>query len=74
MDLPHRHLGSLLSFFENHKMSKQIAAKACKILNDCYFTTVCLYYTPQIITAASVYIAMKELKAEFPTVPWWTLM
>lgn len=74
MDIPHRYLGALLGLFEKNPQFRELSKKSLKILNDCYFTNVCLYYPSQVIAAAAVYISMKQIKLEFPSIPWWTLM
>jgi hypothetical protein len=73
-NLPQRYVAVVLSLFEKHPKYGEICELTWRNLNDCYQTTVCLYYPPQIICASAVYMSMRECGANFPEVPWWTLM
>lgn len=58
-NLPHRYIGNFLTLFEKHPKYLTICNLTWKNLNDCYQTTVCLYYPSQMIAAAAVYMSMR---------------
>lgn len=72
--LPHRYLPTFITVFDRHPQYSTICRESWKNLNTIYSTIACLYYPPQMLVAASIYIAMRDNEINFPNIPWWSLI
>jgi hypothetical protein len=72
-DLPYRYMAGMLGLFDAHPKREVIAQSAWVILADLYRTIVCLYYPPQVVATAAVFIGIRRCGVSFPDVPWWVL-
>lgn len=72
---PHRFLqehGSLIACKDEER--KKLIQTAWYFVNDSFASTVCLQYRPQLIAAAAIYLAAKNLKVELKSIndkEWW---
>jgi hypothetical protein len=67
-------MNTILTLFSRHKRLKDISKLTWAYLNDSYRTKVCLYYPSQMIASACIYLSIKKLDLNMPSVAWWCLL
>ena len=66
LDLPFKYLEEFLSNYEPAKEIEGLARISNNFLNDCFRTTLCLYYEPIVLALTGVYLAQLFIRCPIP--------
>lgn len=68
MSHPHKYI---LNYIRMLKGNKYLAQKAWNYINDSYRSPLCVFYRPNVVAAAAIYLAARTLDFPLPELEWW---
>jgi len=68
MSHPHKYI---LNYIRMLKGNKYLAQKAWNYINDSYRSPLCVFYRPNVVATAAIYLAARSLDFPLPELEWW---
>jgi hypothetical protein len=63
----------LLYYLKTVRAQGEVPQKAWNYINDCYLTTICINYPPNVIAASCLYLAFRTTSTPMPKNIWWAI-